>query len=138
MAEKNTVALTQSAEIVLLEIFPIETAQNNVKQYDIEKYIHKFANTMISRINNNISHHSKQGETNTQIVFSCLEIFRDYPVQDKGMLQAITDIIIQQYSSGGYEIYRSLIESEYGVKGVVFTIIWDEENDGLGDGANEI
>lgn len=137
MAEENNNAVTQDESVECLEIFPIQTARDNAKEYGNTKYIQKFSNSIISRINDNIKYHSKQGETDVQTVMSCLEICGDYPIQRSDpLLQSIINMVVQRYSAGGYDISTDIIQSDAGVNGVMFTVSWNEEE--TGDGANEI
>ena len=136
MAEENNNAVTQDESVECLEIFPIKTARDNAKEYGNAKYIQKFSNSIISRINDNIKYHSKQGETDAQVVLSCLEICGDYPIQrNDPLLQSIINMVVQRYSAGGYDISTNIIQSDAGVKGVMFTVSWDEEE---GEIVNEI
>ena len=48
--ENNSATLEQTDGFELLQVFPIETAQNNTKEYNTTKYIQKFSNSI------NISH----------------------------------------------------------------------------------
>ncbi len=136
MAEENNNAVAQDESVECLEIFPIQTARDNAKEYGNTKYIQKFSNSIISRINDNIERHSKQGETDVQTVMSCLEICGDYPIQrNDPLLQSIINMVVQRYSAGGYDINTNIIQSDAGVKGVMFTVSWDEEE---GEIVNEI
>lgn len=136
MAEENNNAVVQDESVECLEIFPIQTARDNAKEYGNTKYIQKFSNSIISRINDNIKYHSKQGETDVQTVMSCLEICGDYPIQrNDPLLQSIINMVVQRYSAGGYDINTNIIQSDAGVKGVMFTVSWDEEE---GEIVNEI
>lgn len=137
MAEENNNAVVQDESVECLEIFPIQTARDNAKEYGNTKYIQKFSNSIISRINDNIKYHSKQGETDVQTVMSCLEICGDYPIQrNDPLLQSIINMVVQRYSAGGYDISTNIIQSDAGIKGVMFTVAWNEEE--TGDGVNEI
>lgn len=140
MAEENNSATQEQTDgFELLQVFPIETAQNNAKEYNTTKYIQKFSNSIISRINDNINRHSEQGETDVQTVLSCLEICGDYPIQkDDPMLQSIINIVEQRYSAGGYDIHTNIIQSDWGIKGVVFTVAWNKEDEETGGDVNEI
>lgn len=132
MAEENNNAVTQDEGVECLEIFPIKTARDNSKEYGNTKYIQKFSNSIISRINDNIKYHSKQGETDVQTVMSCLEICGDYPIQrNDPLLQSIINMVVQRYSAGGYDIGTNIIQSDAGVNGVMFTVAWNEEETGV-------
>ena len=132
MAEENNNAVTQDESVECLEIFPIQTARDNAKEYGNTKYIQKFSNSIISRINDNIKYHSKQGETDVQTVMSCLEICGDYPIQrNDPLLQSIINMVVQRYSAGGYDINTNIIQSDAGVNGVMFTVAWNDEETGV-------
>lgn len=132
MAEENNNAVVQDESVECLEIFPIQTARDNAKEYGNTKYIQKFSNSIISRINDNIKYHSKQGETDVQTVMSCLEICGDYPIQrNDPLLQSIINMVVQRYSAGGYDISTNIIQSDAGVKGVMFTVAWNEKETGV-------
>lgn len=132
MAEENNNAVVQDESVECLEIFPIQTARDNAKEYGNTKYIQKFSNSIISRINDNIKYHSKQGETDVQTVMSCLEICGDYPIQrNDPLLQSIINMVVQRYSAGGYDISTNIIQSDAGVNGVMFTVAWNEEETGV-------
>ena len=132
MAEENNNAVVQDESVECLEIFPIQTARDNAKEYGNTKYIQKFSNSIISRINDNIKYHSKQGETDVQAVMSCLEICGDYPIQrNDPLLQSIINMVVQRYSAGGYDINTNIIQSDAGVKGVMFTVAWNEKETGV-------
>lgn len=132
MAEENNNAVAQDEGVECLEIFPIKTARDNAKEYGNTKYIQKFSNSVISRINDHIKYHSKQGETDVQTVMSCLEICGDYPIQrNDPLLQSIINMVVQRYSAGGYDINTNIIQSDTGVKGVMFTVAWNEEETGV-------
>lgn len=137
MAEENNNVVAQDESVECLEIFPIQTARDNAKEYGNTKYIQKFSNSIISRVNDNIERHSKQGETDVQVVLNCLEICGDYPIQrNDPLLQSIINMVVQRYSAGGYDISTNIIQSDAGVKGVMFTVAWNEEE--TGDGVNGI
>ena len=132
MAEENNNAVAQDESVECLEIFPIQTARDNAKEYGNTKYIQKFSNSIISRINDNIERHSKQGETDAQVVLNCFEICGDYPIQrNDPLLQSIINMVVQRYSAGGYDISTNIIQSDAGVKGVMFTVAWNEKETGV-------
>ena len=136
MAEENNNVTVQDDSVECFEVFPIQTARDNAKEYGNAKYIQKFSNSIISRINDNIKHHSKQGETDAQIVMSCLEIYGDYPIQrNDPLLQSIVNMVVQRYSAGGYVISTNTIPSDAGIKGIMFTVSWEEAE---GEIVNEI
>lgn len=136
MAEENndTATQKQTDDFGLLQVLPIETVQNNVKEYGSTKYIQKFSNSIISRINDSISRHSEQGELDTQVAMSCLEICGDYPIQQhNALLQSVVTVVVQRYSAEGYEICHNLIQTERGIAGVMFSVVWGEEEGARGD-----
>lgn len=131
MAEENEQAIVASEDefVPSLDIFPIWIARDNVEKYFNDIRLKKFANKIISNINRSIGSHSVNGESSIQVVLSCLEIFGDYPINKHlDFLESVTNAVKKKYTDGGYTIISENIETDWGVKGFVFTINWQEED----------
>lgn len=120
----------EQGEYVIKDIFPIETARQNANNYLKSLHIRKFANKIVNEVNYGIRYHSKRGESDARIVFSLLEIFGDYPIQkDRELFQEVLDVSAKQLTDGGYVVFKEPINTDWGLKGFVFTISWDEQEE---------
>lgn len=131
MTEENEQAAVTSEKenTFYFDVFPIRVARENAEKYFIDTHMNKFVNKIISNINHSIGAHSVNGESGTQIVLSCLEIFGDYPINKHlNFLESVTNAVKDKYTDGGYTIISEKIETDWGVKGFVFTINWQEED----------
>lgn len=116
---------------VIKDIFPIETARQNSNNYLRALHTRKFVNKIVSEINYSIRYHSERGESDAQVVFSILEVFGDYPIQkDDELFQEVLNISAKQFTDGGYTVFKEPISTDWGIKGFVFTISWDEQEEG--------
>lgn len=123
---------------VIKDIFPIETARQNANNYLKALHTRKFVNKIVNEINYGIRYHSERGESDAQIVLSVLEVFGDYPIQkDNELFQEVLDVAAKQFSDGGYTVFKEPIGTEWGIKGFVFTISWDEQEEETGTGTED-
>lgn len=126
-------------EYVIKDVFPIETARQNANNYLKSLHIRKFANKIVNEVNYGIRYHSKRGESEAQVVLSILEIFGDYPIyKDDEGFQEVLDVAAKQFSDGGYTVFKEPISTDWGIKGFVFTISWDEQEEETGAGTEDI
>ena len=120
----------EQEKYVIKDIFPIETARQNSNNYLRALHTRKFVNKIVSEINYSIRYHSKRGESDAQVVFSILEVFGDYPIQkDDELFQEVLNISAKQFTDGGYTVFKEPISTDWGIKGFVFTISWDEQEE---------
>ena len=120
----------EQEKYVIKDIFPIETARQNSNNYLRALHTRKFVNKIVSEINYSIRYHSERGESDAQIVFSILEVFGDYPIQkDDELFQEVLDVSAKQFTDGGYVVFKEPINTDWGLKGFVFTISWDEQEE---------
>lgn len=120
----------EQEEYVIKDIFPIETARQNANNYLKSLHTRKFVNKIVNEINYGIRYHSERGESDAQIVLSLLEVFGDYPIQkDNELFQEVLDIAAKQFTDGGYIVFKEPISTDWGIKGFVFTILWDEQEE---------
>lgn len=123
---------------VIKDIFPIETARQNANNYLKALHTRKFVNKIVNEINYGVRYHSERGESDAQIVLSVLEVFGDYPIQkDNELFQEVLDVAAKQFSDGGYTVFKEPISTERGIKGFVFTISWDEQEEETGTGTED-
>ena len=129
----------EQEKYVIKDIFPIETARQNSNNYLKALHTRKFVNKIVGEINYSIRYHSKQGESDAQIVFSILEVFGDYPIQkDDELFQEVLNISAKQFTDGGYTVFKEPISTDWGIKGFVFTISWHEpEEENIDDEEGE-
>lgn len=120
----------EQEKYVIKDIFPIETARQNSNNYLKALHTRKFTNKIVNEINYGIRYHSERGESDAQIVFSILEVFGDYPIQkDDELFQEVLNISAKQFTDGGYTVFKEPISTDWGIKGFVFTISWDEQEE---------
>lgn len=120
----------EQEKYVIKDIFPIETARQNSNNYLRALHTRKFVNKIVSEINYSIRYHSERGESEAQVVLSILEIFGDYPIyKDDEGFQEVLDIAAKQFTDGGYIVFKEPISTDWGIKGFVFTILWDEQEE---------
>lgn len=129
----------EQGEYVIKDIFPIETARQNANNYLESLHTRKFVNKIVNEINYGIRYHSERGESDAQIVLSLLEVFGDYPIQkDNELFQEVLDIAAKQFIDGGYVVFKEPISTDWGIKGFVFTISWqDPEEENIDDEEGE-
>lgn len=129
----------EQEKYVIKDIFPIETARQNSNNYLRALHTRKFVNKIVSEINYSIRYHSERGESDAHVVFSILEVFGDYPIQkDDKLFQEVLNISAKQFTDGGYTVFKELISTDWGIKGFVFTISWDEQEEEAGAGTEDI
>lgn len=129
-ATQEETPVVEQDEYVIKDVFPIETARQNANNYLKSLHTRKFVNIIVNEINYGIRCHSERGESDAQIVFSLLEVFGDYPIQkDNELFQEVLYIAAKQFTDGGYVVFKEPISTNWGIKGFVFTISWDEQEE---------
>lgn len=134
MSEEQTTTSEESVggeqnDYVIKDIYPIEKARKNATNYLKSLHTRKFVNKIVSEINYSIRYHSEQGESEAQVVLSIMEIFGDYPIyKDDEGFQEVLNVVTKQFSDGGYLMFTEPISTDWGIKGIVFTVSWSEED----------